>query len=531
MDGISRDQHAPNWVDVLDATSLGDKPKVVKPEGRQIVIFKSAGNIYACNNRCPHEGYPLAEGTLSDGCILTCNWHNWKFDLGSGATLVGGDRLRRYPVRIEDGRVQIDLADPPRSQIVNAAIEDLLDSFDDHDYSRMAREIARIIKAGGDPLDAVRTTVSLTHDKFEYGMTHALAVAADWLHLYHAAPDDAARQLTCITEIVAYLAWDTRRQKSFPFTMAASVFDAKTFEAAIENEDEETAIAHVRGAVQGGLGFDDLYESLVRAALAHYQDFGHALIYVVKARQFVQACGGDVLEPVLLQLVRSLVYATREDLIPEFKAYAPALQDWTPGQGAPDPDFLQSSGVARVLDEIRTHGADPLTTYNALVDAASWQMLHMDLSYSLATNGPVQENVGWLDFTHALTFANAVRLACTDFPELWPAGLLQIGCFLGRNARYVDAAQDVSTWRVADPLDVARSARDGAVDHGQFEYIVAAHILKLSHAVTEEIEAQPDAVWTDNITAALNRFLNSPLKRKHPLRTARQALDMVEREG
>ncbi|MFL5239337.1 MAG: Rieske (2Fe-2S) protein, partial [Rhizomicrobium sp.] len=31
--------------------------------------------MFAIANRCPHEGYPLSEGTLSPGCLLTCNWH------------------------------------------------------------------------------------------------------------------------------------------------------------------------------------------------------------------------------------------------------------------------------------------------------------------------------------------------------------------------------------------------------------------------------------------------------------------------
>ncbi len=42
--------------------------KVVKVGRKQIVLFKTETGIYACNNRCPHEGYPLAEGHIADGC-------------------------------------------------------------------------------------------------------------------------------------------------------------------------------------------------------------------------------------------------------------------------------------------------------------------------------------------------------------------------------------------------------------------------------------------------------------------------------
>jgi len=521
-----------SWIDVLGVGELSSlKPKVVRHEGKQIAIFLSGEKVYACNNRCPHEGYPLSEGTLSDGCVLTCNWHNWKFDLEDGATLVGGDRLRRYPAKIETGRVYIDVSEPTTDSIVKQSIEDLLNSFDDHAYDQMAREIARIMKAGGDPIDSIRATIHHTYERFEYGMTHALAVSADWLHMYELNEGDDARKLTAVTEIVAYHAWDTQRQKIYPYAQKSCEFNAEAFVAAIENEDEALAIAHVRGALSAGACFDDFYESLVRAALAHYQDFGHSLIYVVKARSFVKAIGNDVLEPVLLMLVRSLVYASREDLIPEFKAYAPALESSGDGTRSLSIEVLKRGGVAPVLNEISASGDDHLHCYELLLEAASWQMLHMDLSYSLATSGPVQNNVGWLDFTHALTFANAVHHVCTDFPDLWPAGLLQIGCFLGRNGKFVDPDYNAESWRVDDPLTFATDMRDGAFDHGQFEYIVAAHILKLSHALVEEISLSPDATWTHTAAAALNRFLNSPLKRKHPLRTANQALEMVSREG
>lgn len=35
-----------------------------------------AAGLFACVNRCPNEGYPLREGTLSgspDSCLLICN--------------------------------------------------------------------------------------------------------------------------------------------------------------------------------------------------------------------------------------------------------------------------------------------------------------------------------------------------------------------------------------------------------------------------------------------------------------------------
>ncbi len=52
------------------------KVMMVRADGRQIALFETGDGVRACDNRCPHEGFPLSEGSLSDGCLLTCNWHN-----------------------------------------------------------------------------------------------------------------------------------------------------------------------------------------------------------------------------------------------------------------------------------------------------------------------------------------------------------------------------------------------------------------------------------------------------------------------
>ena len=102
------------WTSALPVEKLRRSgAAVAKVGGKQIALFLVNGEIYACNNRCPHEGYPLREGTIDDKCVLTCNWHGWKFDLRSGENLYQGDRLRLYPTRLEDGTVMVDTSDPP----------------------------------------------------------------------------------------------------------------------------------------------------------------------------------------------------------------------------------------------------------------------------------------------------------------------------------------------------------------------------------------------------------------------------------
>ena len=157
-----------NWVSAGPVSMLAATGQaVVRPNGRQILLWRAGEAIYACDNRCPHEGYPLAEGSLArrkvsgDGggagpgidrdadkehCVLTCHWHGWTFDLDSGETLLGGDVLRRYPVRIEDGTIQLDLTDPPPAAVRARALDGLRQAFGEHDYERLARELARFVR-------------------------------------------------------------------------------------------------------------------------------------------------------------------------------------------------------------------------------------------------------------------------------------------------------------------------------------------------------------------------------------------------
>ena len=118
----------------LDHAAVGARAArgraVLRRDGKQIVLFLSSdGVVYACNNRCPHEGYPLREGTLDDGCTLTCDWHNWKFDLKTGANHFGGDALRVYPVEVRDGDIWLDLSDPPLEARRAAIMANLRNAF------------------------------------------------------------------------------------------------------------------------------------------------------------------------------------------------------------------------------------------------------------------------------------------------------------------------------------------------------------------------------------------------------------------
>jgi nitrite reductase/ring-hydroxylating ferredoxin subunit len=517
------------WFDAGSRDDLVAKGRrVLKAQGKQILLLLNGGRIFACNNRCPHEGYPLSEGTVGPGCTLTCNWHNWKFDLTSGETLVGGDRLRRYPVEERDGHIWIDVSDPPAQALQAQALGNLADASDDNDYERMAREVARFIKAGGDPFEPLRSMVVRSSAHFEYGMTHAYAAAPDWLALHYQAATPA-QKLTALVEPIAHIAWDTLREPACAYSSAEASWNDTAFARCIEDEDEAGAVSLVNGAVNHS-ELPALRRALARAALAHYQDFGHSAIYVRKAFELIDRLGPGVAAPVLKALTRSIIYATREDKIPEFRHYAKALSAWAGDGRAAAPRDLVGLSVNAALDRVAALPGDNEAKYRLLLEANALSMLHFDTSVDEHITKPVSHNVRWLDLTHTLTFGNAVRLHCREQPELWPRALLQLACFLGRNAPFLAKDADWS-WEVADPGRFFERERLALYDHGIREPIFACHRVKVLTAVAEEVAWAGEGSLARTLLAATNRYLNSPIKGHHALRAAHQALSFVEAEG
>ncbi|MEJ0027381.1 MAG: Rieske (2Fe-2S) protein [Rhizomicrobium sp.] len=506
--------------------------KVFRRDGKQVLLIASGGRVFAIANRCPHEGYPLSEGSLGADCALTCNWHNWKFDLKTGAALAGRDPVRTYDVEIRGGEIFVDLADPPADAQRDRALKGLADAVGDNDRPRMAREVARLERAGFDARLALTHAIAARNAHLEYGTTHAHAAAADWLKLAARAKNEDAR-LAATLEPIAHLAWDTPGADRFPYAEDARDWNAAAFVAAIEAENEAEAVALMRGALWLGVAKRDIGAALGRAALAHYADFGHSAIYVRKTAELIDLLGPDSEAAILLALVRSLVTATREERLPEFRGYAKALAEWDGRGDAPAraEDFLGLSVEGALRRTLASSGRPVREIYDALLGAAAWNLLHFDLAHDRATDNAIADNVSWLDFTHALTFANAARSICDGAPSLWPKALLQLALFVGRNKAYVTAQQEVDGWRVGDTQRFIADEMAGLYDHGIVEPIIACHRVKMLFAFEDELAAAPGAPWADAMAAAMNRWLHTPQKRHHGLRFAAQARDFVAKEG
>jgi nitrite reductase (NADH) small subunit len=102
---------ASNWFDIGALDQIPRRgARVVKTARRDIAVFRTAGDeVFALENRCPHKGGPLSEGIVH-GRKVACPLHNWVIDLESGGA-TGADQgcARSFPVKVEKGRVYIEM--------------------------------------------------------------------------------------------------------------------------------------------------------------------------------------------------------------------------------------------------------------------------------------------------------------------------------------------------------------------------------------------------------------------------------------
>ncbi len=87
------------------------------PEGRVMTV--TAGHKGIClvhyknkfctlDNKCPHQGGPLGEGSIEKG-MIRCPWHGWDFHPCGGSAEGFDDDLASYELKIEGEAIYVGL--------------------------------------------------------------------------------------------------------------------------------------------------------------------------------------------------------------------------------------------------------------------------------------------------------------------------------------------------------------------------------------------------------------------------------------
>lgn len=103
------EQRPQEWTAVLADTELTEG-KLAKAEagGVPVLLYRTAGTVYALSSTCSHMGGPLEEGTISDGCVI-CPWHGSTFRFADGSIVRGPASTPEpcYQTRVQDGRIEV----------------------------------------------------------------------------------------------------------------------------------------------------------------------------------------------------------------------------------------------------------------------------------------------------------------------------------------------------------------------------------------------------------------------------------------
>jgi len=112
------------WHKVLDDKSqLAENRVITVTAGHtDICLSHFKGAYTALQNKCPHQGGPLGEGSIEKG-LLRCPWHGWDFCPHGGSSGDYDDGLDTYPLKVENNAIYVGLEPEP---VHEATVSDIM---------------------------------------------------------------------------------------------------------------------------------------------------------------------------------------------------------------------------------------------------------------------------------------------------------------------------------------------------------------------------------------------------------------------
>ena len=491
--------------------------RVVTGGGHAIAVIYHDGQVYAVDNRCPHMGFPLDRGSVKDG-ILTCHWHNARFDLASGGTFNPfADDVRSFPVTVKDGQVWVD-SQPVQRDEETHWVGRLRDGLEHNIRLVTAKSVLGLHAAGADYRAPLRVGA-------EFGTTYS---AAGW--------GAAMTMLTAAANMLPHLSEDDRPVAMYQGLLHVSrecagrpprfVVDPlptgetrpevfkQWFRNFIDVRDEDAAERSLRTAIELGIPPRDIADMIFAASTDHiYLDAGHTLDFANKAFELLDHIGWEHASQVLTSLVHGMARARRSQelsawrhpidlasLLWQVREELPSLLEegkqaagWD-GADALAQDML-GDNPADIVDTIKDairRGATAEQLGGAAAHAAFLRMAHFHVS---------NEFNDWDTVHNTLTAANALHRAL----QRAPSPELLRGVFDVAMSIYLDRFLNMPAQRIpetgSDPVD-----GDEILSEIRERLDVRQQVEEVSHLVSGYLigSANPDG-----LVAALGRAMLS----------------------
>ncbi len=522
---------------------------------RRIVVIRTASGIHALDNACPHQGYGMATGAL-DGELLTCQWHNWKFDVRDGSCVRGEEAIPCHAVSIEDDQVVVSVTEPSNEEQRATLWRSLRTGMERNYVGQVARDTARLLHAEASPAEIMGDAIAYGAPRNEWGVGHEMAQAADLLAWAEIRTGDEAalplvHGLAGISEV-------SRDRPARPVPAPDATID---FGQAIEAEDIEGAMSATMAAINEGRDPAAIRHDFIDAVSQHHLGYGHGIIYTQKAFELLDRVGWQLAPDLLPHLAASVGWATREDVLPYMRKAMRSITDadlgamveaddrtvtgWNETSALADRLSAATDAPIETAVEAVLHGAGVEGLLDAITLGASRRLLRHDLDIEFDH----EEDFGWLDITHALTMSRAARWAWEVDPGPQSARIALFATWLlfdsgraerrhgaGPSAAATSTPSDFATavrmkdvggalaWmEEADRTDAVDAMITAALDDQAGSFIVSAHVIKLAQAAAEE------ATTIDSIEPVLatTRFIAAPRLERFVSANVASSLDFV----
>lgn len=448
-----------------------------------VVVFWHDGRAWAIEDRCPHMGFPLHDGTVEAG-LVTCHWHHARFDLVSGCTLDPfADDARGFEATIDGDDVLVEArrgADP-----VEHLLRRLEDGLETGLSLVLAKSVLGLLDAGVDPGEIVRRGIAFGSRYRDRGWGAGLTVLVAMANVLPAlAPGDRALALV---HGLSFVARDTRNHPPrFPvrgFNDAGELDSgrlAEWYRRFVDTRSGDAAELVLTTALAGFVPLGDVERMMFAAVTDHaFIDGGHTIDFTNKAFESLAYAGRDAAGDILPTLVRGTAAASWSeqsgtwrhpiDLQDLLDRTQPRLEAAITAGGAHWGEFGDVAGLGWDL-----LADDPERVVDVLIDAAATGadpgQLGQAVAYAAAlriTRFHVQNDFGdWDTVHHAFTAAHALHAALRRAPttEL-QRGLVQVALRI-----YLDRFLNVPAARLPESHegDLAELAEcwetQGAVD-------------------------------------------------------------------
>jgi len=458
---------------------------VVQAGGHTLALWRYGEQVYAVDNRCPHMGFPLNQGTVKDG-ILICHWHHARFDLASGGTFDQfADDVRSFPVELRDGEVWVDLAPRPAEQQRRHQTERLRDGLERDIPLVMAKAILTLTDGAGRAAEPFRIGLKFGTRYREAGWGQGLTILTCMMNLLpRIAPEDQARALYHGLSAVARESAGMAPRfpvRALPGQAVALPTLKRWFRQFVEVRDAEGAERAVVSAVRASASGEQalvpeparaqIADMLFTAATDHrYLRIGHVLDFTNKALEALDWAGWEAerAERVLSSLASGYASADRMEesnawrspldliaLLDEaFQALPAALEggqarraEWRGSARERLTPLLLGEEPAATVGELLAvlgEGCPPAEAAGAVAYAAAMRIARFHTS---------NEFTDWDTALHTFTFANAVHQGLRRSDS---AALVR-GVFDAAMSIYLDRFLNVP----AAPLPQPGAAADG----------------------------------------------------------------------